>query len=158
MPLLDGSRRAPTASTLSLPGIVKLCTLWERRWFQVVEPVGRDGSHVRACRDVVPGEVMVDDLTCVRIHDARLMERHGQAHGHPADELGPGDARVDDPSDGEDPQQPRDPDFTGINVHPDLGELGSDDVSRMAGHANYRITIPASHASGRGRRRFRAGR
>jgi uncharacterized damage-inducible protein DinB len=30
------ARTAPTASALSLLGIVKHCALWERRWFQVV--------------------------------------------------------------------------------------------------------------------------
>ena len=30
------ARKAPTASALSLLGIVKHCALWERRWFQVV--------------------------------------------------------------------------------------------------------------------------
>ena len=30
------ARTAPTASSLSLLGIVKHCTLWERRWFQVI--------------------------------------------------------------------------------------------------------------------------
>jgi hypothetical protein len=28
------ARRAPTASSLSLLGLLKHCTLWERRWFQ----------------------------------------------------------------------------------------------------------------------------
>jgi uncharacterized damage-inducible protein DinB len=30
------ARRAPTASALSLLGILKHCALWERRWFQVI--------------------------------------------------------------------------------------------------------------------------
>jgi hypothetical protein len=30
------ARKAPTASALSLLGIVKHCGLWERRWLQVV--------------------------------------------------------------------------------------------------------------------------
>jgi hypothetical protein len=30
------ARLAPTASSLSLLGIVKHCALWERRWFQVI--------------------------------------------------------------------------------------------------------------------------
>lgn len=30
------ARQAPTASALSLLGIVKHCGLWERRWLQVV--------------------------------------------------------------------------------------------------------------------------
>ncbi len=38
---LDGvsdtdARRTPTASALSLLGILKHCALWERRWFQVI--------------------------------------------------------------------------------------------------------------------------
>lgn len=38
---LDGvsdadARRAPTASALSLLGILKHCALWERRWFLVI--------------------------------------------------------------------------------------------------------------------------
>jgi hypothetical protein len=28
------ARRAPTASSLSLPGLLKHSALWERRWFQ----------------------------------------------------------------------------------------------------------------------------
>jgi uncharacterized damage-inducible protein DinB len=32
----DDARSAPTASSLSLLGIVKHCALWERRWFQVI--------------------------------------------------------------------------------------------------------------------------
>ena len=30
------ARKAPTASSLSLLGLVKHCAVWERRWFQVV--------------------------------------------------------------------------------------------------------------------------
>jgi Protein of unknown function (DUF664) len=32
----DDARLAPTASSLSLLGILKHCALWERRWFQVI--------------------------------------------------------------------------------------------------------------------------
>jgi hypothetical protein len=32
----DDARSTPTASSLSLLGIVKHCALWERRWFQVI--------------------------------------------------------------------------------------------------------------------------
>jgi hypothetical protein len=32
----DDARLAPTASSLSLLGIIKHCALWERRWFQVI--------------------------------------------------------------------------------------------------------------------------
>jgi hypothetical protein len=32
----EQARQAPTASSLSLLGILKHCGLWERRWFQVV--------------------------------------------------------------------------------------------------------------------------
>ena len=32
----EDARRAPTASALSLLGIIKHCALWERRWFQVI--------------------------------------------------------------------------------------------------------------------------
>jgi hypothetical protein len=32
----DDARSAPTASSLSLLGIIKHCALWERRWFQVI--------------------------------------------------------------------------------------------------------------------------
>jgi hypothetical protein len=32
----DDARRAATASSLSLLGIIKHCALWERRWFQVI--------------------------------------------------------------------------------------------------------------------------
>jgi hypothetical protein len=30
------ARKTPTASSLSLLGVLKHCTLWERRWFQVI--------------------------------------------------------------------------------------------------------------------------
>src|SRR5215831_277551 len=30
------ARRAPTASSLSLLGLLKHCALWERRWFQII--------------------------------------------------------------------------------------------------------------------------
>jgi hypothetical protein len=32
----DDARSAPTASSLSLLGIIKHCALWERRWFQAM--------------------------------------------------------------------------------------------------------------------------
>ncbi len=32
----EDARLAPTASSLSLLGIIKHCALWERRWFQVI--------------------------------------------------------------------------------------------------------------------------
>jgi len=32
----DDARSAPTASSLSLLGILKHCALWERRWFQII--------------------------------------------------------------------------------------------------------------------------
>jgi hypothetical protein len=32
----EDARKAPTASSLSLLGILKHCALWERRWFQVI--------------------------------------------------------------------------------------------------------------------------
>jgi hypothetical protein len=32
----EDARRTPTASSLSLLGILKHCALWERRWFQVI--------------------------------------------------------------------------------------------------------------------------
>jgi hypothetical protein len=32
----DDARSTPTASSLSLLGILKHCALWERRWFQVI--------------------------------------------------------------------------------------------------------------------------
>ena len=31
------ARQAPTASSLSLLGLLKHCTLWERRWFQDID-------------------------------------------------------------------------------------------------------------------------
>lgn len=32
----EAARKVPTASSLSLLGLVKHCAIWERRWFQVV--------------------------------------------------------------------------------------------------------------------------
>jgi hypothetical protein len=56
------ARRTPTASALSLLGIVKHCALWERRWFQVVMAGRRfpgewpEGDYTGMAEDFVVGE------------------------------------------------------------------------------------------------------
>ena len=47
---------------------------------------------------MVLGEVVVDVVAEPRVHDALLVQRHRQPHRHPAEELGAGGARVDDPA------------------------------------------------------------
>src|ERR1700735_2760856 len=56
------ARKAPTASALSLLGIVKHCGLWERRWLQVVMAGQRvpgewpEGNYTGMLEDFVDGE------------------------------------------------------------------------------------------------------
>ena len=56
------ARRAPTASALSLLGIVKHCGLWERRWLQVVVAGRRfpgewpEGNYTGMAEDFVVGQ------------------------------------------------------------------------------------------------------
>jgi Protein of unknown function (DUF664) len=45
--------RPPTASSLSLLGLLKHCALWERRWFQVA---------VAACIRALLADGLVDEL------------------------------------------------------------------------------------------------
>jgi hypothetical protein len=56
------ARNAPTASALSLLGIVKHCALWERRWFQVIAAGRRfpgewpEGDYTGMAEDFVVDE------------------------------------------------------------------------------------------------------
>jgi hypothetical protein len=56
------ARKAPTASALSLLGIVKHCALWERRWFQVMAAGRRfpgewpEGDYTGMAEDFVVDE------------------------------------------------------------------------------------------------------
>ena len=56
------ARKAPTASALSLLGIVKHCGLWERRWFQVIAAGRRfpgewpEGDYTGMAEDFVVDE------------------------------------------------------------------------------------------------------
>jgi hypothetical protein len=56
------ARKAPTASALSLLGIVKHCALWERRWFQVIAAGRRfpgewpEGNYTGMAEDFVVDE------------------------------------------------------------------------------------------------------
>ena len=52
-----------------------------------VEPVRLDLAYVGIGGDVVFGEVVGDHVAEARIQHAVLVQRHRQAHGHPADEL-----------------------------------------------------------------------
>ena len=94
----------------------------------LVEPVRVDVGDVGAGGDVVLGEVVVDHVAEARVEHALLVQCHGQAHGHAADELRPGGARVDDPAGGEHAEQPRHPDLAGVAVDVRLGELGAERV------------------------------
>ena len=56
------ARKAPTASALSLLGIIKHCALWERRWFQVIAAGRRfpgewpEGNYTGMAEDFVVDE------------------------------------------------------------------------------------------------------
>jgi hypothetical protein len=47
------ARKAPTASALSLLGIVKHCALWERRW--LIEETARHAGHADIIRETLDG-------------------------------------------------------------------------------------------------------
>ena len=68
-----------------------------------------------------------------RVPDRLLVQRHGQAPGHAADELAARGQRVDDPARGEDAEHPPHPDLAGGHVHRDLGELGAEGVPFLLG-------------------------
>lgn len=75
---------------------------------------------------MVSGEVGVDVAAGRHVADRFLVERHGQAPGHAADELAAGGEGVDDPARREDAQQAAGPDLAGGDVDGDLGELGAE--------------------------------
>lgn len=60
---LDDStaRRAPTASAVSLLGLVKHATTWERRWFQVILCGGESGEDWPAVRGQNDATFMVGE-------------------------------------------------------------------------------------------------
>ena len=75
-----------------------------------------------------------------------LHQRHAQAHGHAADELRPGQRRVDDPPGGEHTEQPRHPDLAGAGVDVDLGELGAERVPGEVGIGRHILRgVAAAH-------------
>jgi hypothetical protein len=76
----DDARLTPTASSLSLLGIVKHCALWERRWFQVIfagRSVPGDWPEVRTTMradfEVGPGDTVVQWLSfyCDQVEQSR---------------------------------------------------------------------------------------
>ena len=54
----EDARKTPTASALSLLGILKHCALWERRWFQVIVA----GRTFRGEWPEVKSNWMIDDF------------------------------------------------------------------------------------------------
>ena len=75
------------------------------------------------------GEVVVEEVAELAVHDALLVQRHREAHGHAADELRARGLRVDDAADGEDAEHARDADLAGVDVDAHLGELGAEGVA-----------------------------
>jgi uncharacterized damage-inducible protein DinB len=57
----SAARQAPTASSLSLLGLVKHATTWERRWFQVVLAGRESGEDWPAVRGQNEATFMVGD-------------------------------------------------------------------------------------------------
>src|SRR5262245_23480310 len=89
----------------------------------LVEPDRLDILYVSVGGDVVAGEVVVDNMAEATVHHALLMQRHGEAHRHAADELRARGTRVDDPTHGEEAEQPGHADLARIDIDPDLSEL-----------------------------------
>ena len=81
--------------------------------------------------DVVLGEVVVYDVPEAGIDQALLVQRHGQPHRHPADELRAGRLGVDDVPDGEHPGHARDAHLARVLVDPRLGEVRPEGVHRV---------------------------
>jgi hypothetical protein len=75
------ARRTPTASALSLLGIVKHCALWERRWFQVVVAGRRfpgewpEGDYTGMAEDFAVGEQDTAEYWVARYRDQAAISR-----------------------------------------------------------------------------------
>jgi hypothetical protein len=89
----------------------------------LIDPGHVDGADIGVGRDVVLREVVVHVVAEARVQDARLVQRHRQAHRHRTQELRAGRLRVDDATGGKDPQQPWDAHLTGVRIDADLDEL-----------------------------------
>jgi hypothetical protein len=98
----------------------------------LVDPGSLHAADVGVGGDVVADEVVVDVVAEVRVQDAVLVQCHREPPCHPAQQLRPGGLGVDDPSDGEDAQQPRHVYLAGVGVHADFGELRAEGVHRVA--------------------------
>src|SRR5260370_8956668 len=96
---------------------------WVDMQILLVDPVQVDRDDMGSGRDMVLREVMVHVIAEARVQDARLVQCHRQAHGHPAQQLRAGCLRIDDATNGKDPQQPWDTHLTRVRVDADLGEL-----------------------------------
>src|SRR5919107_6012989 len=94
----------------------------------LVDPGDVHLADVGVGGDVVLGEVLVDDVPEAPVHQALLVQRHGEAHGHPANELRPGRLGVDDVADGEHPGHAWDAHFPRVRVHPRLDEVRAEGV------------------------------
>jgi hypothetical protein len=97
----------------------------------LVEPVHLHVADVGPDRDVVLGEIVVDDVAEPRIEHALLLQGHRQPHRHAADELGAGGARVDDPAGVEHAEHPGHPDLARVGVHARLGEQRAEREHRV---------------------------
>ena len=82
---------------------------------------------------MVLGEVVVEVVAELAVHDALLLQRHPEAQGHAADELGARGLRVDDAADREHAEHAREPDLAAVGVDADLDELGAEGVARELG-------------------------
>jgi hypothetical protein len=91
-----------------------------------VDPADLDGRDVGVSGHVVPGEIIVDIVAELRVHDPGFVQCHAEAHGHAADELGPGGGGVDDPPGGEYSGHAVHAHFAGCGVDPGLDELGAE--------------------------------
>src|SRR5215208_1264540 len=122
----------------------------------LVDPAHVDRRRVGGRRDVVAGEVVVDVVAEARVEHALLVQRHRDAHRHPADQLRACRARVDDPAGREHAGHPRDPQFARYRVNAHLGELRAVGVTRELGALLERLGRVRVHLDPRGRDRLRA--
>ena len=79
--------------------------------------------HVPMHRDLVAGEVVVDEEADLRVDDQLLRQRAADAHGHRADDLAACLLGVEDASRGAHRQHPAHAGFAACHVHGDLGEM-----------------------------------
>ena len=82
-------------------------------------------GHVGIHRDVVFGEVRVDDPAGTGVADGLFVKRKRDAPDHPAKDLAADHARIDHTTGRERADKAGDPDLTEIGIDLDLGENGA---------------------------------